>query len=159
MASGAEAAGVSTSRRSVEGKDGDGGAPAAAAKMTVKSPKLSLTSGASTGMPMRLHSLTITDTVSTSPASAVKYRRHVLHRVVGLHVRGLVGHFAVARGVRLVKAVRGKGLYQLPQPLGFCECHLPYSTKPAMNFSFSASISSGIFLPMALRNLSASSQL
>ena len=37
---------------------------------TVKSPKLSLTSGASTGMPMRLHSFTISAVFSMSPASA-----------------------------------------------------------------------------------------
>ena len=39
--------------------------------ITVKSPKLSLTSGGNTGMPMRLPSATITPTVSTSPDSAV----------------------------------------------------------------------------------------
>ena len=42
-----------------------------AASMTVKSPRLSLMSGGSIGMPMRLHSATMIAMVSTSPASAV----------------------------------------------------------------------------------------
>src|SRR3989344_1949769 len=44
-----------------------------------------------------------------------EYGRHVVDGEIGLHVRGLVREIAVARGMRLVEAVRGKGLYLLPQ--------------------------------------------
>src|SRR3989344_4524319 len=44
-----------------------------------------------------------------------EHGRHVVDGEIGLHVRGLVGEVAVARGVRLVEDVRGKGLDLFPQ--------------------------------------------
>ncbi len=43
--------------------------------------------------------------------------RHILDRIICLHIRGLVGHLAIARGVRFVETIRCKWLDEFPDTL------------------------------------------
>ena len=84
-------------------------------------------------------------------------RRHVLDRVVRLEPRRLVGDEPVAVGVRLVERVVGEGLDDVEELRAELLAVALPATQPATNFSRSAAIIARIFLPHALRRLSASS--
>ena len=76
-------------------------------------------------------------------------------RVVGLQPGGLVGEQAVRRRVAFVEAIAGELRHQVEDFLGFRPASMPRAMAPLVKMSRCASISAGIFLPMARRNRSA----
>ena len=77
--------------------------------------------------------------------------------IVRLEPGRLVGDEPVAVGVGLVERVVGERLDDVEQLRAELLAVALRDTQPATNFSRSAAISSRIFLPHALRRLSASS--
>ena len=75
------------------------------------------TSGGRTGILISRQALTYFTTSSDLPEAAGQRRRHEVHRVVGLHPRGLVGEEGVDDGVRLVEPVAAERVDQLPELL------------------------------------------
>ena len=83
----------------------------------------------------------------------------VLDRVVGLQPGRLVGDEAVAVGVRLVEGVVGEGLDDVEEGGAELLAVALGRRSPATNFSRSAWMRARIFLPQALRRLSASASV
>ena len=81
-------------------------------------------------------------------------RRHEFGRVMGLEVGCLVTDHRIGGGVRLVEPVAGELLDQLIQLVGFFLRNF-FLLRPFQELTRSFSISSGFFLPMARRRISA----
>ena len=76
-------------------------------------------------------------------------RGHVVDRVVRLHVGGLVGDQAVARGVRLVEPVALERLEGLEHGVDDARGSTPRSAAWVTNFSFCARSTADFFLRIA----------
>jgi hypothetical protein len=82
-------------------------------------------------------------------------RRQELHRIMRLHVGGVIGHQRVSRRVALVEAVVGEFGEQFEDRVGL-PFGTPFLTAPATKTARCFSISARIFLPIARRSRSAS---
>ena len=127
---------------------------------TEKSDSDSLTSGTST-VDAELAALVEEDRgLVLVGLDAREQRGEVLDRVVRLQVRGLVRDVAVADRVRLVERVVGERLDRVEDPLAELLGSWPCATQPSTNFERSLRDEVAlIFLPVALRRLSASSSV